>query len=108
MKNTKIISKTISKYDEDWPPSDASGFFAWFQAKLADVREEFRSTVQIDLSSNMDYDSDYATIKISYTRHATEEENVLRQQQDASNADSLRSYELRTLAELKAKYGENS
>ena len=105
MKQEKRISKTIEKYDDDWPPSDSAGFFAWFRAKLTDVPECCRSTVQIKISSKMEYDNDCATIEISYVRPETDKEELHRQQKDAAQADSRRAAELRTLAELKAKYG---
>ncbi|MEO8299945.1 MAG: hypothetical protein ABI574_19305 [Burkholderiales bacterium] len=73
MKKDKIISKTVERYDGDWPPTDAAGAIAWFQAQLAEVPEAFRSTAQIEIDAGLRYGDDtYATIEISYVRPATQ------------------------------------
>ena len=105
MKQEKRISRTVEQYDGDWPPSDAAGFVAWFEAKMADVPEDARNTVRIELDSTMRYDSSYATIEVSYTRMETDAEESEREQQAAAQAERRRAQELRTLAELQAKYG---
>jgi hypothetical protein len=105
MKKTKLISKTIEKYDGDWPPINAEGFIGWFQAKLGDVPEEFRSTAHIKVDCVHHYDSNYATIEFCYTREETDDEEAVRKQQVAAYEESNRARELRLLAELQAKYG---
>lgn len=106
MKQQKTISKTVNQYDGDWPPDDAAGALAWFQAKLADVPLEFRSTARIEIDSEESYGSSKATIEISYTRQETDEEEAQREQQAAALAERRRADELRTLASLQAKYGK--
>jgi hypothetical protein len=105
MKQEKLISKTVEQYDGEWPPTDAAGFMAWFQTRLDDVPPEYHSTVRIELDSTTRYDSSYATIEFSYTRMETDEEEAEREQQAAAQAERIRAQELRTLAELQAKYG---
>lgn len=105
IKQEKRISKTLEQYEGGWPPTDAPGFFAWVKAKLNDVPEAFRSTVRIELDSRGRYESTYATIEFSYVRPETDEEEAQREQQSATQAERRRAQELRTLAELQAKYG---
>lgn len=108
MKQEKRISKTIEQYDGEWPPEDAAGFMAWFQKRLDDVPPECRDTARIDLDSTMRYDSSYATIEFSYTRMETAEEEAEREQRAANEAARRQAQELRTLAELQAKYGKSA
>lgn len=106
MKQEKRISKTVERYGGDWPPTDAAGFMAWFQSKLADVPEASRDTVRFELDSTELCGCSYATIEISYARMETDEEEAEREQRAAALAEQRRAEELRTLAELKAKYDE--
>jgi len=108
MKREKLISKTIEQYDGEWPPEDAAGFMAWFQKRLDDVPPEFRSTARIEIDSTDSYGSSKATIEFSYTRMETDEEEAEREQRAANEADRRRTQELRTLAELQAKYGKSA
>ena len=98
MKREKKISKTIVQYDGEWPPGDATGFIAWFEAKLQDVPEEQRSAVRIDLDTKLRYDCSYATIEFSYVRPETDEEEAQREHQAAAHAERRRAEELRRLA----------
>lgn len=106
MKQDKRISKTVEQYDGDWPPTDALGFFAWVQAKLDDVPEAYRSTFRIEVDNTSRYDSAYATIEFSYVRPETDDEEAERERQAAAQQERRRAQELRTLAELQAKYGK--
>ncbi len=108
MKQEKRVSTTIEQYDGEWPPEDAAGFIAWFQKQLNDVPPEFRSTARIALGSLTRYDDDYATIKISYTRMETDEEEAERENRAAATAAQLQAHELRMLASLQAKYGKSA
>lgn len=105
MKQAKHISKTVEKYDGDWPPEDAAGALAWFQAKLDDVPQEFRGTARIGIDATESYGSAYATIEISYTRPETDDEEAERERQAAARADRTRAEELQMLTALQAKYG---
>ena len=106
MKQEKRISKTIEQYDGDWPPTDAPGFFAWVQAKMNDAPAEWRSTFRIEVDSTSRYDSTYATIELSYVRPETDAEEAEREIHAAAQQVHRREQELRTLAELQAKYGK--
>ena len=105
MKQQKTISKKVNQDDGDWPPEDAAGAVAWFQAKIFDVPAEFRSGARIDIDSEESYGSSEATIEFSYARPETDDEEVQREQQAATRAELRRADELRTLAALQAKYG---
>ena len=105
MKQEKTISKIVEQYDGDWPPSDAVGAMAWFQAKLDDIPDEFRSTAKIELDTTSRYDSSYATIEFSYVRFETDEEEAQREQQAAARPKNRRAEEWSMLAALQAKCG---
>ena len=105
MKQKKCISKTIEQGDREWPPSDAAEFMAWFQKRMDDIPPEHRATASIELDSTMRYDSSCATIEFCYTRMETDEEEDARKRQAAAQESRRRYNELRTLAELQAKYG---
>ena len=106
MKQMKTISKTVDQYNGAWPPEDAAGALAWFQAKLTDVPPEFRGTARIEIGSEESDGSSKATIEVSYTRPETDDEEVEREGQIAARAESRRAEELRTLAALQTKYGK--
>ena len=106
MKREKQISKHIGQYDDEWPPEDAAGFMAWFHKRLDDVPPEHRATARIEIYSEENYGSSKATIEFSYTRPETDEEEAERKREAAARAESHRAQELRTLAELQAKYGK--
>jgi hypothetical protein len=108
MKQEKRISKYIEKYSGDWPPEDAAGFVAWFQRKLDDIPPESRAKARIEIDSEENYGSSKATIEFSYARMETDEEEAEREQQAAAQAERRRAQELRTLAELQAKYGRQA
>jgi hypothetical protein len=105
MKQQKTIRKTVEQYDGERPPNDAAGFMEWFQKRLDDVPPEYRASAHIELDSLMRYNSSYATIEFSYTRMETDEEEAEREQQAAAQAERRRAQDLRTLADLQAKYG---
>lgn len=105
MKQQKTISKMVSQDDGDWPPEDADGAVAWFQAKIADVPVEFRNGARIKIGSEESYGSSEATIEVSYVRPETAEEEVQSEQQAAALVERRRADELHTLAALQAKYG---
>lgn len=106
MKQEKRISETLEQYLGEWPPEGAAEFMAWFQKRLDDVPPEHRATARIELDSAIRYDSSYVTIEFSYTRMETGQEEAEREQQAAAQAERRRAQELRTLAELQAKYGK--
>lgn len=105
MKQTKIIRKRVEQYYPDWPPSDAAGAIAWFQAKLDAVPAEFRETAKIEIDVTSEHGTSYATIEFSYVRPETDEEEAEREQRVAAEAERRRALELRMLAELQTKYG---
>lgn len=103
MKQKKIIRKTIEQYDNDWPKSDAIEFMAWFHSKIADVPDEGRDSLTI----NIECDSGYATIEFAYTRFETDKEEAHREKEDLLRKDLMRAQELSDLARLQAKYGKS-
>ena len=93
-------------YDGEWPPIDLVGCIAWFSEKLASIPEEYRDTARIEIDSvdgNED-DSHYVNIDISYVRLETDDEISAREAVEQRRLEALKSEELQTLAELKAKY----
>jgi hypothetical protein len=71
----KVTVFEAERYDGDWPPDDATGFIAWFQAQLDKVPAEHRGNVRIELDSVSGYeDSHYVSIEISYWRPETDSE----------------------------------
>jgi len=104
MKQNKIVRKTIEQYDNDWPKSDAIEFMAWFHSKIADVPDEGRDSLTI----NIECDSGYATIEFVYTRLETDTEEAMREQSALSREELIRKQELSELARLQAKYGHIS
>jgi len=106
MKQEKLISMTVEEFDKDWPPVNANECVAWFQNKLQEIPEEFRSNAQIKFDTT--YDHDIPRIKISYFRPETDEEEVRRVQGDAMREEYRRNDELQVLARLQAKYGKKN
>ena len=104
MKQQKYIRKTLEQYDSEWPPEDAAGLMAWFQERINEVPLEHQETLRIELGS----DNNCTTIEIIYARMETDEEEAAREQYVAEEAERRRVKELRTLAELQAKYGKPS
>jgi hypothetical protein len=104
MKQTKIVQTRFQEYgysSNDWPPEDAAGFMEWFQKQFDAVPPEHRASLRIRIDA---YEDAYAYIKVSYTRSETDEEEALRERQEAARARRLVEDEQRTLAALKAKY----
>jgi hypothetical protein len=102
MKKKKIVRKTFEQYNGDWPKLDASSFIDWFQSKIADVPDESRYSLTIDIDSS---DSGYATIEFVYTRTETDDEEAIRELTDLSRESLIREQELKDLKRLQAKYG---
>jgi len=97
------------EYNKDWPPENAVGFVEWFAQKLEQVPVEYRSKATIALDSVGSYeDSHYVNIGISYSRPETDKEEQNRLAYENNKMLRLKENELRTLAELKAKYEENN
>lgn len=101
--------KTVYVFDglNPWPPEDAAGFIGWFQEQLAKIPPVFSSTarIEIDVSEFNDHDSSPDPgIRITYTRLETDEEESKREAREAYEAGAQRARELKTLADLKAKY----
>ena len=105
MKQNKVIRKTFEQYNGDWPKLDASAFIDWFQNKIADVPDECRDSLTIDIDSG---DGGYATIEFVYTRLETDTEEAKREQYALSREELIRKQELSELARLQAKYGHIS
>ena len=105
MKQKKIVRKTFEQYNGDWPKLDASAFIDWFQNKIADVPDECRDSLTIDIDSG---DGGYATIEFVYTRLETDDEEAIRELTDLSREARIREQELSDLARLQAKYGHIS
>jgi hypothetical protein len=73
----------------EWPPEDAREFLAWLTKKIENIPPEFLGTAKVEIGSVIEYDSDYATITISYTRPETDDEFAARRDLE----DRQRSYE---------------
>lgn len=85
MKRNKriLISKKLGQYDNDWPPEDAVGALAWFQAKLDEVPQESRRTARIEIDHEEYFGTNKATIVITYMRPETDEEQSQREKEEA-------------------------
>lgn len=103
---TRIAVFDEEQYDGEWPPEDAAECVAWFAGKLEAVPAEHRATARIEIDSAGGYEgSHYGRIKIYYIRQETDEETASREKEEQRRQQAQKEHELRTLAELKAKYG---
>lgn len=109
--NPKPQTKNINvfcaeRYDGDWPPEDAAGFIAWFQAKLDSIPAEHRASAAIKIDSNSSWeDSHYADIEINYTRLETADEVAARIAEAKRELAAAQERERRNYEALKRKYG---
>lgn len=99
----KVFEK--GQYGDEWPPEAAADYIAWFQAKVAQIPEEYRAAARIEIESDEGYEgSHYGTITISYWRVETDEEVAARCQKNAiwrANRERELAYELERLRALK-------
>lgn len=96
------------KYDNDWPPKEAVDFLQWFQDKIATVPDEFRPAVMIEINSYIAYGSSEPEILISYERDETPSEFAERERDRLAHNAAEERRERAKLAELRAKYGDQS
>jgi hypothetical protein len=90
------------KFAEGWPlTSFAECIAEWTEA----VPEEFRGTAALEISTESEYESYFAQLTVFYDRPETDAEESAREHQERVDAARKQEAELRTLAELKAKYG---
>jgi hypothetical protein len=108
MKQKKIVIKTFEQYGSDWPPSNASGFMAWFHSKISEVPDESRDNLNIDIDSISNNDYGYVTIELFYTRMESDNEEYDREREVLLREARIRAQELSDLARLQAKYGHLS
>jgi len=104
MKQTKTIHTQFKAHSyslNGWPPEDAAGLMGWFQKQFDAVPPEHRASLRVRIDA---YEDAYAYIEVSYTRPETDEEEALREMQEAARARRRVEDEKRTLAALKAKY----
>ena len=98
---SKRQNKTVSvfeqeQYDGSWPPENGAAFLEFFQRYFAEVPEEFKDSIRVEIDSVSSWeDSHYARISIEYTRPETDAEVSKREQQElARNAyDMQRAYQ---------------
>lgn len=107
----KNVSVTIFDGDEyatDWPPTNAIECVAWFSRKLESIPHEYRDAASINIASvsGRDYSySHYVRIDIWYRRPETDEELAVLEEKELRKQEAHKALDLKTLAELKAKYG---
>jgi len=101
----KISIFDKEQYDGDWPPESASGFIEWFNSKLKNIPEEYRSDARIELDSVSSWeDSSYASIEIYYYRQETKEEEKSRANKESVKQTVVESRERAQLKKLQDKY----
>ena len=92
--------------DGEWPPSDAAEFVAWFDGKISEIPGEYMSSANIEIDCASGYEcTSYARIQIYYDRPETDSEMASREAGELRRKEAQKAKELRTLAELRAKYG---
>lgn len=96
------------RYDgAGWPPEDFHGFVAWFTEHFESIPSQYRDSARVELDSRAHYeDSHYASIEITYKRPETEDEEAQRLAAEKQRLGYAEAAERRTLAALKAKYGD--
>lgn len=101
----KVTVFDKEQYDGEWPDGRLVDVIAWFQAKLAEVPEEYRAEARCEIDSASGYEgSHYGHIAISYTRAETDEEMTARETRKAANRAACEQRELAALRALQAKY----
>ncbi len=102
-KRVDVFNK--EKYDGAWPPLGATEFVAWFARKLGEIPSEYWASANIEIDSRSVCEgSSYASIEIYYVRPETDEEMAFRESEELFIKEAQKKRELRTLADLKAKY----
>lgn len=99
--------QVIAEHDDgDWP-TNAIEFVAWLAAQIETVPAGYRHSVEIEIIAE-EYDADdYApVITLTYQRPETEAEEQVRVKKEAFSAAVQREFDLRKIADLKAKYPE--
>ena len=100
-----VIVFEEEQYDGEWIPNNAAEVLEWLSDKVNSIPEEFRDSALFEVDARSNYeDSAYASIRISYVRPETDEEEAKREDEERRHAERRRDGELRKLAELKAKY----
>lgn len=103
-KMVEVVVFDDERYGREWPPEDAAGALAWLQSKIAEVPSECMASARIVFGSTVCYDSEYATIRITYQRPETDAELADRAANAKREAERVQQVELRQLAVLVAKY----
>ena len=104
-KQARVTVFDKEQYDGEWPPTDATECVAWFAGKLESIPAEYRATAKVEIESVPSYEDSYARIVIRYDRTETDDEMATREAKERQLQEAQKARELRTLAELKAKYG---
>jgi len=96
------------EYDGDWPAKYGDtliGAIAWFNAKLALIPAEYRSSARCQIHSVGGYEGDrYGRIQIDYWRPETDEEMAERLTKAADAIEKQQQREINALRALRAKY----
>ena len=88
-------------------PTKAAEFIKFWQIKLEDIPEEFRSSARIKLGLEQEFGETYLGVKMTYERPKTDEEIAHDDRLDSDYKARLEATERRTLAELLAKYPDH-
>lgn len=93
------------QHNGDWPALRLVDAIAWFQAKLAEIPEEYRAEARCEIDSSSGYeDCHYGHILISYCRPETDEELAARIAQERADKAHCERMEIAALRALQAKY----
>jgi hypothetical protein len=102
-----IVVLEQERYDGNWPPYNLLAAIEWFQARLAEIPEEYRHTATLDIDSVSGYGgSHFAKIRIVYERPFTPEDMAEGERHQRLREEAKKAAELMTLRALRAKYGE--
>lgn len=103
-KDTFVTVYTSEQFDDDYPPENALEFIEFLSNKINEIPVEYRNNAAIQLYSGRDHDVTFVSIRISYMRPETDEEEARREAEEREHNDAVRIRELRELAALREKY----
>ena len=90
--------------ETSWPGDLLKGFSDFLLEKISEIPIDFINNAKISIDTKGHYSRNYPCIKISYERPESDEEMFMREDHDRKMSDFMKENELRTLAQLKAKY----
>ena len=101
MRDDKRITRTIEKWEDDWPPENLGGFVTWAAEQLAAIPEAFRESAEIEITG----DDGGQQIEISYRRPLTAEEHDEREARRNAAAERQRAKDKADFERLKEIFG---